>query len=123
MRRTTRETRVGSVTVGGGAPVSVQSMANVDPHDAKGIAEQANACAERGCAISLKFKEGPVQQDRTSITERSSDPLCGMWPSYICNVSDCSSLFYLCFPGRRLRVPVRSALTLCMRISPTQRST
>ena len=51
MRRTTRETRVGSVAVGGGAPVSVQSMANVDPHDAKAIAEQANACAERGCDI------------------------------------------------------------------------
>ena len=51
MRRTTRETRVGSVAVGGGAPVSVQSMANVDPHDAKAIVEQANACAERGCDI------------------------------------------------------------------------
>ena len=51
MRRTTRETRVGSVSVGGGAPVSVQSMANVDPHDAKAIVEQANACAERGCDI------------------------------------------------------------------------
>ena len=51
MRRTTRETKVGSVAVGGGAPVSVQSMANVDPHDAKAIVEQANACAERGCDI------------------------------------------------------------------------
>lgn len=51
MRRTTRETKVGSVSVGGGAPVSVQSMANVDPHDAKAIVEQANACAERGCDI------------------------------------------------------------------------
>ena len=48
MRRTTRETKVGSVAVGGGAPVSVQSMANVDPHDAKAIVEQANACSRLG---------------------------------------------------------------------------
>ena len=57
MRRTTRETKVGSVSVGGGAPVSVQSMANVDPHDAKAIVEQANACAERGCN-SFELKAG-----------------------------------------------------------------
>ena len=35
--RKTREIKVGGVSVGGGAPVSVQTMANVDPHDAAAL--------------------------------------------------------------------------------------
>ncbi len=37
--------------VGGGAPVSVQSMANADPHDAKALIEQVGECASLGCDI------------------------------------------------------------------------
>lgn len=51
MRRKTRAIKVGSVPVGGGAPVSVQSMANVDPHDAKSLVEQIGECALLGCDI------------------------------------------------------------------------
>ena len=51
MRRKTRAIKVGSVPVGGGAPVSVQSMANVDPHDAKSLVEQIGECASLGCDI------------------------------------------------------------------------
>ena len=51
MRRTTREISVGGVRVGGGAPVSVQTMANVDPHDAFALAAQVSRCAEAGCEI------------------------------------------------------------------------
>lgn len=51
MRRETRAVKVGKVTVGGGAPVSVQTMANVDPHDAKLLLEQIEACAALGCDI------------------------------------------------------------------------
>ena len=51
MRRITREIKVGDVTVGGGAPVSVQTMANVDPHDAVALAAQLSRCAEAGCDI------------------------------------------------------------------------
>lgn len=46
-----RQVRVGSVLIGGGAPISVQSMANVDPHDAKALIEQVMRCAERGCDL------------------------------------------------------------------------
>lgn len=47
----TRSVRVGSVIVGGGAPVSVQTMGNIDPHDSSACLRQLLACAERGCDI------------------------------------------------------------------------
>ena len=51
-RRTqTRALKVGNVALGGGAPVSVQTMGNRDPHDAKACLEQLLACAELGCDI------------------------------------------------------------------------
>ena len=51
MRRKTRQVRVGDVLVGGGAPVSVQTMGNVDPHDAAACLRQLVACAELGCDV------------------------------------------------------------------------
>ncbi len=51
MKRSSREVRVGKVAIGGGAPVSVQSMANVDPHDAAALLKQVKSVAERGCDI------------------------------------------------------------------------
>lgn len=50
-REDTRSVKVGGVTVGGGADVSVQSMANVSPHDADALAAQAESCAAAGCDI------------------------------------------------------------------------
>ncbi len=50
-RRETREVHVGRVAIGGGAPVSVQSMGNVDPHDAESISKQIERCAALGCDI------------------------------------------------------------------------
>ena len=50
-RRETRRVDVGGVAVGGGAPVSVQTMANVDPHDAVALAAQVARCAERGADL------------------------------------------------------------------------
>ena len=44
-RNDTRSVNVGRVVVGGGAPVSVQTMCNLDPHDAGAIAAQANSAA------------------------------------------------------------------------------
>jgi len=51
MRRATRAVKVGSVAIGGGAPVSVQTMANADPHDAAALVEQVRACAALGCDV------------------------------------------------------------------------
>lgn len=49
MSRTTRAVRVGDLTIGGGAPVSVQTMGNMDPHDAAACLRQLLSCAELGC--------------------------------------------------------------------------
>ena len=51
MRRATRAVKVGSVAIGAGAPVSVQTMANADPHDAAALVEQVRACAALGCDV------------------------------------------------------------------------
>jgi len=50
-RTQTRALKVGSLPIGGGAPVSVQSMGNADPHDAKACLAQLLSCAERGCDV------------------------------------------------------------------------
>lgn len=47
----TKQIMVGSVPVGGGAPVSVQSMTNTDPSDAALTLAQIRRLAEAGCQI------------------------------------------------------------------------
>ena len=49
--RKTRTVRIGPVTVGGGAPVAVQSMTNTDTRDAEATLEQIGRLAEAGCEI------------------------------------------------------------------------
>ena len=51
MRLKTRQVKVGKLLVGGGAPVSVQTMCNVDPHDAKACLDQLLSCAALGCDV------------------------------------------------------------------------
>lgn len=50
-RRVSRKIRVGSVEVGGDAPISVQTMTNTLTSDAKATIEQVLACAEAGADI------------------------------------------------------------------------
>ena len=50
-RRVSRAVKVGSVTIGGGAPVSVQSMLNVPAHDVQGSVRQAISLEQAGCQI------------------------------------------------------------------------
>jgi (E)-4-hydroxy-3-methylbut-2-enyl-diphosphate synthase len=50
-RHRTVAVRVGNVTVGGGAPVVVQSMTNTDTADAEGTAQQVAALARAGSEI------------------------------------------------------------------------
>lgn len=50
-RRETRPVSVGPVIVGGGAPVSVQSMTNTDTRDPAATLEQVARLAEAGCEI------------------------------------------------------------------------
>ena len=50
-RRNCKQVMVGSVPVGGGAPISVQSMLNVPAQDAAGCVEQAKRLQACGCDI------------------------------------------------------------------------
>ena len=51
IRSQTRSLRVGSLPLGGGAPVSVQTMATANPHDAEALAAQILRCAEAGADL------------------------------------------------------------------------
>jgi len=50
-RNRTRTVNVGTVAVGGGNPVSVQSMTNTLTHDIDGTVEQIRALEQEGCEI------------------------------------------------------------------------
>ena len=50
-RRNCRKIHVGSVPVGGDAPISVQSMTNTVTTDVRGTVDQIQACAEAGADI------------------------------------------------------------------------
>ncbi|MFZ9483660.1 MAG: flavodoxin-dependent (E)-4-hydroxy-3-methylbut-2-enyl-diphosphate synthase, partial [Ilumatobacteraceae bacterium] len=50
-RRTTRQIKVGQVLVGGGAPITVQSMTTTKTADVEGTLQQIYALAAAGCDI------------------------------------------------------------------------
>ena len=50
-RKKTRRIRVGNVDVGGGAPISVQSMTNTKTHDVAATVEQIQRLTQAGCEI------------------------------------------------------------------------
>ena len=50
-RRRSNAVRVGKLTVGGDAPITVQSMTNTDPHDREATLRQVRALVERGCDL------------------------------------------------------------------------
>ncbi len=50
-RGKTRTIRLGSVTIGGGAPVAVQSMTNTDTRDAQATLAQIRELAQAGCEV------------------------------------------------------------------------
>lgn len=50
-RHTTRKVRVGNVIIGGGSPISIQSMTNTRTSDILATVSQINALAASGCEI------------------------------------------------------------------------
>ncbi len=50
-RRPTREVKIGDVTIGGSAPIVVQSMANVPTYDIDRCVDQINRMAQAGCEL------------------------------------------------------------------------
>lgn len=47
----TRQVNCGGVLIGGGAPVSIQSMTNVDTRDTDRLVRQIDELADAGCEI------------------------------------------------------------------------
>ena len=50
-RQETRQVRGGGIPIGGGAPISVQTMCTASPHDPDALIRQAKAAREAGCDI------------------------------------------------------------------------
>jgi len=50
-RKNTRQIKVGSVKIGGGAPVSIQSMTKIDTSDVKAVVAQIQDLERSGCEI------------------------------------------------------------------------
>ena len=75
-RRTTRQIMVGSVPVGGGAPVSVQSMTTTKTADVEGTLQQIYALAAAGCDIvRCTCNEAEAAEGLAQIVPRSPVPI------------------------------------------------
>jgi (E)-4-hydroxy-3-methylbut-2-enyl-diphosphate synthase len=75
-RRATRQVKVGPVAVGGGAPISVQSMTTTDTRDAPATLAQVRALAEAGADIvRLAVPDAEAAAALPSIVRASPLPL------------------------------------------------
>jgi (E)-4-hydroxy-3-methylbut-2-enyl-diphosphate synthase len=75
-RRKTRQVRIGNVKVGGGAPVSVQSMAKTDTADIPATVRQIKALEKAGCEIiRVAVKDMTSAQALDKIKARINIPL------------------------------------------------
>ena len=75
-RRTTRQIHVGSVAVGGGAPISVQSMTVTKTADVEGTLAQIYALAAAGCDIvRCTCNETEAAEGLAQIVPRSPVPI------------------------------------------------
>ncbi len=75
-RTQTRSLKIGNLPLGGGAPVSVQTMANVDPHDATALTAQVARCAERGAdVVRLTVPDIEAARVLGEVRKSSSVPL------------------------------------------------
>ena len=46
-----KQVKVGDIYIGGGAPVSIQSMCNTKTHDVEGTVKQILAMEQAGCQV------------------------------------------------------------------------
>ncbi len=75
-RRNTKQIQIGNIKIGGGAPVSVQSMCNTDTRDVEATLRQINELAERGCEIvRLAVLNEEAASAIKSIVKKSPVPL------------------------------------------------
>ena len=75
-RRPTRVIRLGSLRIGGGHPVVVQSMTNTDTRDPEATGAQIAALAEAGCElVRVAVPDDPAAQALRAIRAASPLPL------------------------------------------------
>lgn len=75
-RRNTKQIQIGNIKIGGGAPVSVQSMCNTDTRYEEATLRQINELAERGCEIvRLAVLNEDAASAIKSIVKKSPVPL------------------------------------------------
>jgi (E)-4-hydroxy-3-methylbut-2-enyl-diphosphate synthase len=75
-RRESRQIHVGQVAVGGGAPISVQSMCNTDTRDVNATVAQVNALQGAGAEIvRLAVPDDDAARALREIVRRTSAPL------------------------------------------------
>ncbi|MEY4371935.1 MAG: flavodoxin-dependent (E)-4-hydroxy-3-methylbut-2-enyl-diphosphate synthase [Actinomycetota bacterium] len=75
-RRSTRQIHVGSVAVGGGAPITVQSMTTTKTADVEGTLQQIYALAAAGCDIvRCTCNEPEAAEGLAQIVPRSPIPV------------------------------------------------
>ncbi len=72
-RRRTRALRLGPLTVGGDAPVSVQSMCNTDTRDVAATAAQIRALGEAGCEVVRVAVPDRAAAEALGALRRASD--------------------------------------------------
>ncbi len=75
-RKTTRQIHIGKIAVGGGAPISVQSMTNTKTADTEATVLQINALADAGCDIvRVAVPDMEAAQNLSAIIKRINLPL------------------------------------------------
>jgi (E)-4-hydroxy-3-methylbut-2-enyl-diphosphate synthase len=76
LRRKTRQIHIGSIPVGDGAPITVQSMTNTKTSDANATLKQIDALAAAGCEIiRVALPDMDAAKALPEIVKRSSLPL------------------------------------------------
>lgn len=80
-RRPTRQVMVGNVPVGGGAPVSIQSMTNTPTCDVNATVAQIHALEDAGCEIVRVAVPDEESADALKSIKNKSGFL--LWPIFI----------------------------------------
>ncbi len=76
-RKKTRQVRAGSLLIGGGAPVSIQSMTNVPIEDVEGTISQIRALREAGAdLVRLAVRKEESAEYLAKIIPAAGIPLC-----------------------------------------------
>lgn len=71
-RRKSKQIQIGNVKIGGGAPISVQSMTNTDTRDVKATLKQINNMAEQGCELARLAILNPDAAEAVKEIKKSS---------------------------------------------------